>query len=77
MHIAWTFLPVQPLHPRDLDGRLVMAEFQGTDLTKWKLRVDRGRQVWEYNPDQSPEDQKMYDRYFLGLNIVRTVSIEG
>lgn len=54
-----------------------MAEFQGTDLTKWKLRVDRGRQVWEYNPDQSPEDQKMYDRYFLGLNIVRTVSIEG
>lgn len=48
-----------------------MAEFEGTDLTKWKLHVDRGRQVWEYKADQSPEEQKMYDRYFLGLNTVR------
>lgn len=54
-----------------------MAEMEGTDLTKWKLQVDRGRQVWHYNPDQSAEEQKMYDRYFLGLDIVRNIAIEG
>lgn len=41
-----------------------------TDLTKWKLHVNRGRQVWKYNPDQKPEDQKFYDRYHVGLNTV-------
>lgn len=54
-----------------------MAEFEGTDLTKWKLHVDRGRQVWEYKADQSPEEQKMYDRYFLGLNTVRHDPIQA
>jgi hypothetical protein len=43
-----------------------------TDLRKWKLHVDAGRQVWKYHPDQKPEDQQAYDRYFLGLDTVRT-----
>lgn len=49
-----------------------MASSQGTDLKKWKLHVDHGRQVWEYTENQSPEDQKMYDKYFLGLDTVRS-----
>jgi lanosterol synthase len=40
-----------------------------TDLTKWKLYVDRGRQVWKYNPEQRPTEQKFYDKYFLGLDV--------
>jgi hypothetical protein len=42
-----------------------------TDLRKWKLHVDRGRQVWKYHPEQRPEEQKAYDKYFLGLDVVR------
>jgi hypothetical protein len=41
-----------------------------TDLTKWKLLVERGRQVWVYDPQQKPEDQKFWEKYFLGLDIV-------
>lgn len=41
-----------------------------TDLTKWKLHNYRGRQVWRYDENQSPEKQKFYDRYHLGLDIV-------
>jgi hypothetical protein len=41
-----------------------------TDLRKWKLHVERGRQVWKYNPDQRPDEQSAYDKYFLGLDIV-------
>lgn len=41
-----------------------------TDLTKWKLHTRRGRQVWKYDENQSPEDQKAYDKYHLGLDTV-------
>jgi hypothetical protein len=46
-----------------------------TDLTKWKLYVDRGRQVWKYNPEQRPTEQKFYDKYFLGLDVVSHILI--
>jgi lanosterol synthase len=38
-------------------------------LTKWKLLVERGRQVWVYDPQQKPEEQKFWEKYFLGLDI--------
>jgi hypothetical protein len=50
----------------------VRSAMEKTDLRKWKLHVDAGRQVWKYHPDQKPEDQQAYDRYFLGLDTVRT-----
>ena len=37
-----------------------------TDLTKWKLSVDRGRQVWEYHPDGCA--QTVVERYLLSLD---------
>jgi hypothetical protein len=44
-----------------------------TDLTKWKLLIERGRQVWVYDPQQKPEDQKFWEKYFLGLDIVHFI----
>lgn len=38
-----------------------------TDLTHWRLDIDRGRQVWRYHQD-SPK-QRAADKYFLGLDI--------
>jgi hypothetical protein len=49
-----------------------MASQEGTDLRKWKLHVERGRQTWHYTENQDPSEQKFYDRYFLGLDVVRT-----
>lgn len=54
-----------------------MAAKESTDLSKWKLHNDRGRQTWHYSENQSPEEQKFYDRYFLGLDIVRQGGLEG
>lgn len=48
-----------------------MAVPQATDLSKWKLHNDRGRQTWHYTESQTPVEQKFYDRYFLGLDTVR------
>jgi len=41
-----------------------------TDLTKWKLTVERGRQVWKYDPNQKADAQMLYDKYFLDLDMV-------
>eukprot|EP01125_Pyxidicula_operculata_P010681 TRINITY_DN3518_c0_g1_i1.p1 TRINITY_DN3518_c0_g1~~TRINITY_DN3518_c0_g1_i1.p1 ORF type:complete len:776 (-),score=192.12 TRINITY_DN3518_c0_g1_i1:88-2415(-) len=40
---------------------------EGTDLTKWHLEVERGRQVWRYNEKQTSNEQTFADKYFLGL----------
>jgi hypothetical protein len=40
-----------------------------TDLTQWKLIVDRGRQVWQYIPD-AKNVQTFIERYLLGLDVV-------
>jgi hypothetical protein len=40
-----------------------------TDLTKWKLFVDRGRQIWKYMPS-SDSVQTVVDKYLLGLDVV-------
>jgi len=40
---------------------------QFTDLTKWKLFVDRGRQVWKYLPDATTA-QTVVEKYLLGLD---------
>src|SRR3990167_3116784 len=41
-------------------------EQQQTDLTKWRLEVDNGRQTWVYseNPDKP---QSFAEKYFIGL----------
>ena len=46
-----------------------MASQEGTDLRKWKLHVEAGRQTWHYSEHQDPSEQNFYDRYFLGLDI--------
>jgi hypothetical protein len=41
---------------------------EATDLRKWHLTTDRGRQVWHYDENQT--EQNITDKYFLGLDIV-------
>lgn len=48
---------------------------QKTDYTRWRLRDDRGCQTWHYL--QTEEEVKEWpqsaaDRYFLGMETVRT-----
>lgn len=48
---------------------------QKTDYTRWRLRDDRGCQTWHYlqNEKEVKEwPQSAADRYFLGLETVRT-----
>ena len=40
-----------------------------TDLTKWRLYVKEGRQVWQYFPSPSTL-QTVVEKYLLGLDIV-------
>lgn len=45
-----------------------------TDLTRWRLKNDRGRQTWHYL--ETEEELKAWplstaDKYFLGLDTVR------
>lgn len=44
-----------------------------TDLTRWRLEVDQGRQVWKYlTPEEAQEwPQTAYDKYWLGIYNVR------
>lgn len=43
---------------------------EATEPRKWKLSTERGRQVWSFNEKQTPDQQKIYDKYFLGLDTV-------
>ena len=38
-----------------------------TELSRWRLVIDAGRQVWEYMPNTSQHMQTFYEKYFLGL----------
>lgn len=47
-----------------------------TDLTKWRLHCERGRQVWVYGEGKGEEpvrEQSFIERHSLGLD---TVSVE-
>ncbi|KAJ1952471.1 hypothetical protein EC988_003539, partial [Linderina pennispora] len=46
------------------------SEFR-TDLTKWRLDVDNGRQVWTYLSDEDAEKrpQSFLEKYWLGLAV--------
>ena len=38
-----------------------------TDITKWKLLVDNGRQVWQHD---EAHEQNFIEKYLLGQDIV-------
>jgi hypothetical protein len=40
-----------------------------TDLTRWRLKVDQGRQTWHYLSPEEVKDwpQTNYDKYWLGI----------
>jgi len=41
-----------------------------TDLSRWRLKVDHGRQTWHYLPDEKSIKewpQTDYDKYWLGI----------
>ncbi|ELR10814.1 cycloartenol synthase [Acanthamoeba castellanii str. Neff] len=40
---------------------------EATDLRRWKLKVDEGRQVWHYIDGDEPVQQSLTDKYTLGL----------
>jgi lanosterol synthase len=47
---------------------------QKTDLTRWRLLDDRGRQTWHYlNSDEEVKKwpQSTADKWYLGLDTVR------
>ncbi|XP_043988666.1 lanosterol synthase [Gambusia affinis] len=47
-----------------------------TDLSRWRLRNEEGRQTWSYVDDQEPpsREQTMLEAHSLGLDISRFVS---
>lgn len=50
---------------------------ESTDLRRWRLADDRGRQTWHYMcTDESAKSwpQNTIDQYHLGLELVRTVA---
>ncbi|KAI6661253.1 Lanosterol synthase [Oopsacas minuta] len=46
-----------------------------TDLTKWRLSCDRGRQIWNYCPNPA-EPQTFFERYALGLTDKQPKSVD-
>jgi hypothetical protein len=46
-----------------------------TDLSKWRLHCDRGRQTWEYLEEEGVEnrEQSFIERHSLGLDTVRNI----
>ncbi|KAJ1736115.1 hypothetical protein LPJ61_000165 [Coemansia biformis] len=43
----------------------------GTDLTRWRLNVDNGRQTWEYVDEEAARErpQQFVEKYWLGLPV--------
>ena len=42
-----------------------------TDVTKWRLRCEKGRQTWEYDElGNSKRDQSFIEKHALGLDTV-------
>lgn len=49
-----------------------------TDLSKWRLRCERGRQTWVYLEGEGEgEEQSFIERHSLGLDTVRTGGRRG
>jgi lanosterol synthase len=48
-----------------------------TDLARWRLEVDKGRQVWQYlSPEEAQEwPQTAYDKYWLGILDVKLLLV--
>ncbi|KAJ2410561.1 hypothetical protein GGF41_006475, partial [Coemansia sp. RSA 2531] len=42
-----------------------------SDLTRWRLNVDNGRQRWEYVSESTATErpQSFYEKYWLGLAV--------
>lgn len=50
---------------------------ESTDLGRWRLKAERGRQTWHYlSTDKEVElwPQTLADKYYLGLSLVRNVA---
>ena len=49
-----------------------------TDVTKWRLRCERGRQTWEYDElGESGREQNFIEKHALGMDTVsRCVGID-
>lgn len=47
-----------------------------TDLTRWKLDINEGRQTWRY-VESGPVTQNIYEKYSLGLDIVSNTIIHS
>lgn len=50
---------------------------ESTDLRRWRLKAERGRQTWHYlSTDKEVElwPQTYADKYYLGLSLVRNVA---
>jgi lanosterol synthase len=48
---------------------------QFSDLTRWRLKVEHGAQTWHYlesDEELKQWPQTRWDKYFLGLNFVKT-----
>lgn len=42
-----------------------------TDVTKWRLRSEKGRQIWEYDEmGSSKSDQSFIEKHALGMDTV-------
>ncbi|KAJ1909960.1 Lanosterol synthase (Oxidosqualene--lanosterol cyclase), partial [Tieghemiomyces parasiticus] len=57
-------------YPPPLYKPIRLRDLQSTDRTRWRLNVDRGRQVWEYlDSTQTAQNRPQTDveRYWLGL----------
>ena len=58
-----------------LNGHAIGAKAdknEATDIDRWRLLDERGRQTWHYLSDEQLKkwSQSVADRYFLGLSIV-------
>ena len=59
--------------PTRREGEKVHRESIGpvTDVTKWRLRCEKGRQIWEYDElGNSKRDQNFIEKHALGLDTV-------
>ena len=45
-----------------------------TDLTRWRLKCEGGRQVWSYVADEGAHPQTMLEKHSLGLSTVSVLS---
>jgi len=60
-------------HCPDAPSNQGLAMEEATDLRRWRLIVEEGRQVWRYIEEGQPEQsqQSLVEKYSLGLLTVR------